>query len=112
MKRWSLVTGILLSLVAVGTALWLWFEKPEILEDSIVTRQGTVTDRAMSEGLPYVTVEFPDGTAVCCWGVLTDVPIPEAVCTGRNVEVTYGTEKDRDRQILLDIRLEGLDYKR
>lgn len=112
MKKWGILTGILLGAFSIGVFLWLWVYEPGILEDSVVTREGVVTDRAISEGVPYVTVEFSDGTAVCCWELLKKTSIPEGVRPGRSVIVTYGTEKDRGRCVFLDIKLEGQDYKR
>lgn len=108
MKRRGILTGIALAVFTVGVALWLCAYEPEILEESIVTREGIVTDRAMSDGIPYLTVKFPDGTEVCCWVIFEDVSVPEEVCPGRSVAVTYGTEKDRGRWVLLDIKLEEL----
>lgn len=111
MKRWGILTGIVLAVFTVGVVWWLASYEPVIPEQTVFTREGTVTDRAISEGVPYITVEFPDGTAVCCWQILERVDIPETVGPGRGVIVTYGTEKDRGRCVLLDIKLEGLDYK-
>lgn len=101
----------LLLLLSLGVVLWLWNAEPELRKGSIVTREGVVTDRAMSDGVPYVTVEFPDGTAVCCWQLFRDAQIPEELRIGRRVTITYGVESVRECLAFLEAAPEGVDYK-
>ncbi len=80
-------------------------------ESTIVTRTGTVTDRAMAfpegsgkiwdEASPYLGIEFEDGTVICIWNkhdVKNDAKI------GDIVEVTYGLQENTDHWILIEIK--------
>ena len=96
---------ILCALLLCGCA-----QEIQIDEASIVTRTGTVTDRAMaSEGngkiwdksYPYLGIEFADGTAICVWN---KNDIDHDVEIGDTVEVTYGLQRNTDHWILIDIK--------
>ena len=106
---WAVLTGLVVFSLCVG--IWVANGKPALREGSTVTREGVVTDRAMSDGIAYITVEFSDGTAVCCWELYEDAPIPDGVGVGRHVAITYGIEEAQDRCVFLDVKLEGRDYK-
>lgn len=92
-----------LLLFALCGGLWLFFQEPEVAQDSIVTAEGIVTDRAISDGIPYISVDFPDGSAICCWVLHRGTQIPETVSIGDTVSVTYGTETGKGRFALLQV---------
>lgn len=103
MRTWQRLIFGLLALAAIGAALWLWDYEPEILEGSIVTREGIVVDRAMSDGLPYISVALADGSSVCCWELHEDAVVPEEINPGAYVRITYGVEKDHGRYAVLKV---------
>lgn len=102
MKRWERWVTWLLVLAAVGSLLCLAEYEPEVAEGSVVTEEGIVADRAMSDGLAYITVIFPDGRTICCWELYRDAPIPEEIIVGDAVRITYGVEQSHGRYALLN----------
>lgn len=103
MKRlriWALLT---LAVLLPGTAVWVETWKPEVLEETVTTGTGMVTDRAMSNGLPYLSVELDDGSTVPCWN-LYDAALPEEVTPGSGVEITWGKEEAHRRNVVLEIK--------
>lgn len=97
----------LLLIFAAATGLWLLRYEPEVAQDSIVTAEGVITDRAMSDGLPYLSVAFPDGTDICCWQLHRAAEIPEDVGIGDPVRITYGVENDKGRFAVLKVERMG-----
>lgn len=95
MRHWERWIAVLLVISVAGTILWFIQYEPEVAEESIRSAQGTVVDRAISAGVPYITVEFADGDAVCCWEIYRDAPIPEEIGIGDTVSITYGIELDQ-----------------
>ena len=85
----------------------------KIDEASIVTRTGTVTDRAMAkpsgrtefwyESYPYVSIEFEDGSGLCVWN-MNEIDVSSKIGIGSVVEVTYGLQANSDFWILIDIK--------
>lgn len=103
MKNRAWLIFALLFLFAFSTALWLMAYEPAIVEGSTVTKEGILTDRAMSDGKPYLSVEFADGASVCCWILHKDVVIPEEIAVGDPVRITYGVEADRGRYVIQNV---------
>lgn len=104
MKNWARMAAVMLAGFVIGTGLWLWSYEPGLRSDSITVKTGVVTDRAMSGGIPYITVEFPDGTEICCWEIYKDNPIPEGLAIGQNVMLTYAVEEDQGRIVFLEAK--------
>lgn len=100
-NRWVV---LLVAALILSTAVWFRNWRPEVLEGSVVTRTGVVTDRAMSGGLGYLSAELEDGTAVLCWD-LYGIEIPEHIVTGSRVEITWGIEEAHHRNVVLDVRI-------
>ena len=103
MKRFVIVSLILL----LGFGIWkIAFEnEPKIVDGTEVTSSAVVTDRAMSEGMPYLGVELPDGNALCLWDPCGDV-IPDSVSIGDTLAVTYGKQEGFDRYILISVKMD------
>ena len=99
MKR--ILVPALIFLLVMGICL-LWNSEPEIEPGSQVTETASVTDRAMSDGLPYLGVTLPDGTVRCLWDVEGSA-IPEDISVGDTVTVTYGYQPNSDRYVLLKV---------
>lgn len=104
MRPWERWIAVLLVISVVGTILWFIQYEPEVAEESIRSAQGTVVDRAISDGVPYITVEIADGDAVCCWEIYRNAAIPEGIGIGDMVSITYGIELDRGRFAVLSLK--------
>ena len=74
----------------------------DVVADSIVTGTGIVVDRAMSDGYPYIGIEFADGTELCIWS-LAEIEIPDHIDVGDSVEIRYGIQKNTGKYIIVDI---------
>lgn len=96
---------ILLLILLVCFGIWtVWFDtEPNVVEGTETTATAVITDRAMSDSIPYLSVEFPDGSALCLWDPQGKV-IPDGLNIGDPVEVTYGKQDGFDRYILLDVK--------
>jgi len=103
-KRFALAIAVLF---LAGVVLWLVRYEPEVDRESILREEGTVVDRAISGGIPYLTVAFPDGRTVCCWVLHRSTEIPDGIGTGNTVYITYGIEQDRRRYAVLDVQMLG-----
>ena len=103
MKPGVRITALILAAFGVIIAAWLLSREPEIREDSLVTREGIVTDRAMSDGLPYLSVVFEDGTDVCCWQLHKGGNVPDEISVGDPVRITYGVETAHGRYALVHV---------
>ena len=103
MKRFVIVSLILL----LGFGAWTiaFGNEPKIVDGTEVTSSTIVTDRAMSEGMPYLSVEFPDGNALCLWDPSGNV-IPDGVSIGETVVVTYGEQEGYDGYILISVKMD------
>lgn len=101
MKKREAVTVLFLALLA-GAGVFLLFQKPEVKADTVTTVRGTVQDRAMSEGISYISVETEADRTLMCWN-LYDRQIPETVTVGSIVEITYGLEEAHNRYVLLEV---------
>lgn len=97
-KQWVLLSLVILLLLAV----WILRAEPQIAEGTENTQTVTVTDRAMSDNLPYLGVRLHDGTGLCLWDIRDT--IPDDVQIGDTVTVTYGRMDGAERYILLSIK--------
>ncbi len=91
----------------LGFGIWTvtFNNEPRIIDGTEVTSSAVVTDRAMSEGMPYLSVELTDGNALCLWDPSGDV-IPDSVSIGDTLAVTYGKQEGFDRYILINVKMD------
>lgn len=101
MKRFITLCLVLLIIFAVGFTVL--DSEPKIVDGTAVTVSATVTDRAMSDNLPYIGVRLEDGEELCLWDPQENV-IPNDIAIGDIVEVTYGKQDGFDRYILLNVK--------
>ena len=104
MKKRIRTAGFLLAVLALVAVFWVFADSPELLEESIVTREGMVLDRAMSGGLGYISVEFSDGSCICCWEIYRGREIPESIQPGQRVKITYALEESHNRYVVLEVK--------
>ena len=78
--------------------------EPGIIDGTEVTSSVVIADRAMSDGMPYLSVELSDGNTLCPWDPSGDV-IPDSVSIGDTLEVTYGKQEGFDRYILINVKM-------
>lgn len=103
MKRIVVIFLILL----MGFGIWslLFDSEPKIVAGTEATATAVVTDRAMSDNMPYLSVQFPGGSGLCLWDPQKDV-IPEDVAIGDTIEVTYGKQDGIERYILISVKMD------
>lgn len=101
MKRFAPLFLVLLIICTI--AYFVFDTEPKIVDGSKVTAFAVVTDRAMSDNMAYLSVEFPDGNALCLWDHRCDL-IPDNISIGDTVEVTYGRQDGFDRYILITVK--------
>lgn len=91
-------------LVLIFCLIWVVFLEtdPNIVEGTETTATMVVTDRAMSDGMPYLGVELSDGSGLCLWDPTENI-IPDDISINDTVQVTYGKQNGFDRYIVLQI---------
>lgn len=100
MKR---IAFLFLALLVVWGTWTLWFPgEPDIEDGSKVTSMAIVTDRAMSDNMPYLGIQLPDGSGLCLWDPWENA-IPDGIAIGDQVEVTYGKQDGFDRYVILKV---------
>ena len=76
---------------------------PTAQDGTVETKVGSVVDRAMSDGLSYVGIEFEDGSVDCFYD-LTKNAIPDDITVGDKVELTYGLDERTNRWFVIELR--------
>ena len=81
-----------------------------IVEGTEITRQGILTDRAMStvsnaafaESRAYITVTYENGEADCYWAAKGD-SFPDTLALGDTVEVKSGIEEGSGLLVVIEV---------
>jgi len=76
---------------------------PTAESGSAETKAGIVVDRAMSGGLPYIGVEFEDGSRNCFYDLKQNA-IPDDIAIGDRVELTYGLDERTNSWFVIGLR--------
>ena len=96
MKRGVAALFIFLLLCGCGPAV------PDVKDGSVETKTGVVVDRARNDDLPYVGVEFEDGSGDCFYG-LEEGAIPDGIAVGDPVALTYGFDQRTNRWFVMEL---------
>lgn len=76
---------------------------PLAVDGSTETKTGTVVDRAMDNGFPYVGILFEDGSGDCFYELRSD-SISDSISIGDNVEITYGLDGRTNYWFIIELQ--------